>query len=100
MLINKAIAKLMKDNEITQKQMALMIGKKRPNDISSRLLNASMTVNKVIEMLSVMGYELVVQKTTSGSRSKDQIVIDRSDLLVKNSSNSIEDDIDKILKGE
>lgn len=79
MNINEVISRLMKDNKVTQSAMAVSIGKKRANDVSARLVSSNMTFDKAIEMLSVMGYEVVVQKKTAGARGKDQIVIERSD---------------------
>lgn len=79
MVINKIISKLMKDEKFTQKRMALAIGKTRPTDISSRLTTKNMSFDRAIEMLEVIGYEVVVQKKTQGVRGKDQIVVTRSD---------------------
>ncbi len=76
---NKAISAIMKENGFTQARMATCINKKKASDVSARLASSNMTVNNVIEMLSVMGYELVIQKKTPGSRAKDQIVIERED---------------------
>lgn len=79
MNISEAIKRLMKENGVTQTSMAQAIGKKRPNDVSARLNSKNLTFNNAIEMLSVMGYEVVIQKRTAGVRGKDQIVIERSE---------------------
>lgn len=79
MNISEAIKTIMKSNGMTQSMMAAAIGKKRPNDVSSRLNSTNLTFNNAIEMLSVMGYEVVVQKRTAGARGKDQIVIERGE---------------------
>lgn len=79
MKINKAIGHLMQENKVTQASMAASIGKGRANDVSARLASKNMTFDRAIEMLEVMGYEVVIQKRTAGSRGKDQIVIERSD---------------------
>lgn len=79
MVINKAISFLMKEKKVTQKVMAECCGKSRPNEISSRLLSNNMTFNKAIEMLSVLGYEVVIQPRKAGARPQGQIVIERSD---------------------
>jgi hypothetical protein len=61
MLVNKAIAKLMRDNNLTQLEMAKMIGKTKATDISARLNYPNMSIKTVIEMLSVLGHDLVIQ---------------------------------------
>lgn len=80
MLINDAIRNLMKDNGVTQMIMAINLGRKRATDVGSMLDSKNMTCNQAIKMLSTMGYELVIQKRTSGKRSEGQIVLERSDL--------------------
>lgn len=80
MTINKVIQKLMKDEKVTQKRMALAIGKRTPNEVSSRLMTKNMTFNTAIQMLEAIGYEVIVQKRTQGVRGKDQIVVTRSDI--------------------
>ena len=84
MVINKAISQLMKDNKVTQLSMARAIGKERPNEVSSRLNNANMTFDRAIEMLEVMGYEVVIQKRKPGARARDQIVLEMSTAAKKN----------------
>jgi len=79
MRINKAIREIMKINNMSLSSMAKAIGKKRPNDVSARLTNPNMTFDKAIEMLDVLGYEVVVQKRTQGKRRSDQFVIDSID---------------------
>lgn len=75
MTANKAIAKVMKDKGVTQMMMAQGIGKKRPNDVSARLMSNNMSMNKVLEMLEVLGYELTIQPKRPGARPSGQIVI-------------------------
>ena len=79
MQINKAIRKVMKDKGVTLMSMARAIGKGKGNDVSSRLNSPNMTFNNVVEMLDVLGYEVVVQERKPGSRRSDQIVIDQRD---------------------
>ena len=79
MVINEVIAMLMREKKITQKSMAECIGKDKPTDVSARLASKNMTFNKAIEMLSIMGYEVVVQPRKAGARPQVQIVIERSD---------------------
>lgn len=79
MRINKAITTIMKKEGWSQKQMATAIGKNRPNDVSARLASKNMSFDKATEMLSVMGYEVVVQPVTAGQRKDGAIVIDAED---------------------
>lgn len=78
MVVNKAILHLMKENKVSQLSMAHSIGKERANDVSARLHNANMTFDRAIEMLEVMGYEVVIQKRKPGARARDQIVLEMS----------------------
>lgn len=78
MVINKAIAHLMKENKVSQMMMAKAIGKASPNAIGSKLNVANMTFDRAIEMLEVMGYEVVIQKRKPGARGRDQIVLEMS----------------------
>lgn len=76
--INKIIRRLMKEQGFSQLAMAKALGKQRANDVSARLMSSNMTMDKVVEMLDLLGYEVIVQKRTKGSRGKDQIVVARS----------------------
>jgi hypothetical protein len=79
MQINKAIRSLMKEKNISLISMAKAIGKQRGNDVSSRLLSPNMTFDKAVEMLDVLGYEIVIQERKPGARRADQIVIDQKE---------------------
>lgn len=77
MLITEAIKSVMKEQGTTYVTMAKALNKKRGNDVSAVLCKKSgnMNTNMVIQMLDVLGYELVVQKRKPGGRRDDQIVI-------------------------
>ncbi len=79
MQINKAIRQVMRDKGVSLLSMAKAIGKERGNDVSSRLNIPNMTINNVVEMLDVLGYEIVVQERKPGARRADQIVIDQKE---------------------
>lgn len=79
MQINKAIRQVMRDKGVSLLSMAKAIGKERGNDVSSRLNIPNMTINNVVEMLDVLGYEIVVQERKPGVRRADQIVIDQKE---------------------
>lgn len=49
------------------------------NDISARLNNDNLSFDVAVEMLDVLGYEVVIQKKVQGNRRADQIVIDQRD---------------------
>ena len=59
--------------------MATALGKSKGNDISARLNYANMSFDKAIEMLDILGYEVVVQEKKQGGRRADQIVIDQKE---------------------
>jgi len=77
MNINEAIRQVMKNKKISLTTMAKSLGKSRGNDISARLAHANMSFDKAVEMLNILGYEVVLQEKKQGSRRADQIVIDQ-----------------------
>lgn len=77
MYINHAIRNLMKNKNISLLSMAKSLGKQRGNEISSRLRSENMSFNSAVEMLNVLGYEIVIQERKPGVRRADQIVIDQ-----------------------
>ena len=79
MQINKAIRQVMRDKGVSLLSMAKAIGKERGNDVSSRFRNANMSFDNVVEMLDVLGYEIVIQERKPGARRADQIVIDQKE---------------------
>lgn len=79
MVINEVIAQIMRDKKVTQISMAKSIGKEKATDVSARLASKNMTFNKAIEMLEVMGYEVVVQPIQKGKRPSGQYIIVGSD---------------------
>ena len=79
MQINKAIRQVMRDKGVSLLSMAKAIGKERGNDVSARLNIPNMTSNNVVEMLDVLGYEIVVQERKPRVRRADQIVIDQKE---------------------
>lgn len=82
MKINEAIRQIMKDKKVTLLSMAKSIGKERGNDVSARLNNSNMTFEKAVEMLDVLGYEVVLQEKKPGQRRSDQLVIDQKEAEV------------------
>lgn len=78
MVINEAIKSLMEKEGVTQARMATAIGYSNQRTISSKLMSNNMTFDRAIEMLEVMGYEVVIQKRKPGARARDQIVLEMS----------------------
>lgn len=96
MYINKAIRNIMKAKKISLGTMAEILwkdeltqpgvknqgGNKRTgNAVSSRLNNQNMSFNTAVEMLTELGYEIVIQEKKPGNRRADQIVIDQNDFV-------------------
>ena len=79
MYINKAIRDLMKTKNVSLTTMAKALGKERGNEISSRLRSNNLSFNSAVEMLSALGYEVVIQERKPGVRRADQIVIDQKE---------------------
>lgn len=42
-------------------------------------MNQNLTFDKAVEMLDVLGYEIVIQERRPGARRADQIVIDQKE---------------------
>ena len=61
MRINEAIRQLMKDLGIRQLDMATAIGKSKATDVGARLAMKNMSIDKALEMLDVLGYEIVIR---------------------------------------
>ena len=89
MKINKAIRNIMKAEKTSLSTMGNTLKKinketgelvpRKGNDISARLNNDNLSFDIAVEMLNVLGYEIVVQRKTQGSRRADQIVINQRD---------------------
>lgn len=77
MQINKAIRSVMKRKGMSLLSMAKALGYERGNDVSARLVKPNMTFDQALRMLSVLGYEVVIQEIKPGNRRADQIVIDQ-----------------------
>nr|DAI26551.1 MAG TPA: hypothetical protein [Caudoviricetes sp.] len=69
----------MKTKNVSLLTMAKALGKERGNEISSRLRSTNLSFNSAVEMLSALGYEIVIQERKPGTRRADQIVIDQKE---------------------
>ena len=52
--------------------MAKAIGKQKANEVSSRPTNPNMSFDKAVEMLNVLGYEVVIQERRPGARRAER----------------------------
>lgn len=79
MKIGKAIESAMKSTKTTQTQLAERIGAKSQSVISERLRMNNLSIDRIVEMLDAVGYEVVVQEKKRGRRPEGQIVIGGED---------------------
>ena len=87
MKINKAIRQVMKAKGVSLSSMGSSLKKVDRttgevksligNDVSARLNNVNLSFDKAVEMLNILGYEIVIQEKKQGGRRADQIVIDQ-----------------------
>lgn len=92
MNINEAIRQIMKNKKVSLTTMAKSLGKARGNDISARLAHPNMSFDKAVEMLDVLGYEVVLQEKKPGSRRADQIVINQQNAQNYNLNELLKED--------
>lgn len=76
---NEAIRKIMKETKFTQSQIAIAIGKPGGNAVGSLLCTENLSANTMVDILNVMGYELVMQPKTQGQRKEGSIVIEKGE---------------------
>lgn len=81
MKINEALKEIMKIQRVTQARMAQIIKAKSQSVVAERLKKGeTMQMDKAIEMLEALGYEMVIQpKSTRGKRAAGAYVIDMGD---------------------
>lgn len=63
--VKNVLKQAMKESKITQKQLAEELGIKSQSAISDKLNRGTMSIATFIEMLDIMGYELIVRKKSS-----------------------------------
>lgn len=89
MKINKAIREVMRIKGVSLRAMGSSLKKVdkntgeiiglRGNDVSARLNNDNLSFDKALEMLNVLGYEIVLQEKKQGNRRAGQVVIDQAE---------------------
>ena len=80
MKVNEYVKQLIKESGFTQATLAKTLGYNNQSSVAMRLSkNNSMTVDNLAEMLSVLGYDLVIQPKKRGRKAEDQFVIDVSE---------------------
>lgn len=83
MKLKNAIRAIMKDTKTTQKKLMETVNKnngkiviKSQSVIAERLKSDNLSIDKLIEMMSAMDYEIVLQpKSTRGKRANGAYVI-------------------------
>ena len=90
MKINKAIKAIMWEKRLTNATLGKALHKVdkvtgeviplKATDVSARLMNDNLTFDKAVEMVSALGYEIVLQEKKPRARRADQIVIDQRDV--------------------
>ena len=77
MKVNEYVKRLIKASGFTQTTLAKALGYNNQSSVEMRLSkNNSMTVDNLAEMLSVLGYDLVIQPKKRGRKADDQFVIE------------------------
>lgn len=108
MKINKAIRQLMKVEgkslsvmgaslhkiDKNSKEIVTLTG----NDVSARLNNDNLSFDKAVEMLNVLGYEIVIQKKKRGCREDGQILINQRDEDGDESTHKVDKEIVEVSK--
>ena len=79
MTINSIIKGLMRYRRISQDEMAKMCGLTSFRGVQRRLYGKGMTFASAIEMLDLMGYEIVIRETQTGRRRDDEIIVTLTD---------------------
>lgn len=75
MKIGDAIKIAMKDKKTTQVQLAERLGVTSQSVIAQRLRMENISIDKVLEMLDAIGYEMIIQERKRGRRPEGQLVI-------------------------
>ena len=65
----------MKESRVTQEQLRDRLGVASQSVISMRINSDNPTVEKLVDLLDEIGYELVIQPKKRGRRPEDQEVI-------------------------
>lgn len=79
MKVESTIKMLMAARGITQETMAKMCGLASSAGVRTRLRNGNMTFGTALEMLEILGYEVIIRESHSGRRREDEIIITMED---------------------
>lgn len=80
MTVSEAIRTAMKESNITQNDLAELMGYNSQGTIGNALRSNNFTTNTFLRWLDKLGYEVVVQPKTSGKRKEGSIVLEPSGL--------------------
>lgn len=75
MKTSEIIKSAMKESRVTQEQLRDRLGVASQSVISMRINSDNPTVEKLVDLLDEIGYELVIQPKKRGRRPEDQEVI-------------------------
>ena len=72
----EAIEQILKEKKLTKVAVAKMLNLNAPNSIKARMQRKGVWIHKLVELLDVLGYEIVVQRKSMGEPPEDVYVID------------------------
>lgn len=75
MTINTTVKKIMGWSGVTQERFAKMLGLASSAGVRKRINTPGMTTNNALEMLDLLGYEMVVRPKQAGRNRPDEILI-------------------------
>jgi len=79
MRIGEAIKKAMKDKKITQLELSKKMGAKSQSVVAQRLRMDNLSIDKILEMLDIIDYEIVIQPKKNGRRPVGTYVVTEGD---------------------
>ena len=72
----EAIDKILKEKKIFRRDVAKMLNLNSPASITARTYRKGIWIHKLVELLDVLGYEIVVQRKSTEEPPEDVYVID------------------------
>ena len=72
----EAIDKILKEKNLTKVAVAKMLNLNAPNSIKARMHRKGVWICKLVELLDVLGYEIVVQRKSTEDPPEGVYVID------------------------
>ena len=72
----EAIDKILKEKNLTKVAVAKMLNLNAPNSIKARMQRKGVLIHKLVELLDVLGYEMVLQRKSTVEPLEDVYVMD------------------------